>query len=245
MADFENQDTSLKMKTLTDLTGKKKYTYAILSFAVVVALTLILYLVPDYYFLEKMTKETVYGVLELYQFPIEDGGYYFELDDDKTLFVILTNVLVSLDGHGGDTPVIRSIDPGAYRQFAVVRACTGMQAGALLMALIIVTPADTKKKIKATTYTLIALFFGNMLRIAMVIGMTITIQATYGADHSAAWFWAHDVLGKPIGFFGTIFFALIIERQGVPILNTVSLWIDSFLDLLKNISDKIKQLIKK
>ena len=90
------------------------------------------------------------------------------------------------------------------------------------MALIIVTPADTKKKIKATTYTLIALFFGNMLRIAIVIGMTITIQATYGADYSAAWFWAHDVLGKPIGFFGTIFFALIIENQGVPILNTVS-----------------------
>jgi exosortase/archaeosortase family protein len=119
-----------------------------------------------------------------------------------------------------------------------------MQAGALLMALIIVTPADTKKKIKATSFTLIALFIGNLLRIAMVIGMTITIQSAYGGDHASAWFWAHDVLGKPIGFFGTIFFAMIIERQGVPILNTVSLWIDSFLDLLKNISDKIKQLVK-
>ncbi|TFG09596.1 hypothetical protein EU534_01980, partial [Candidatus Heimdallarchaeota archaeon] len=181
-------------------------------------------------------------VLELYQFPIENGTPYPEWDDDKTLFVIITNIFVSLDGHGGITPVIRSTT--AYRQFAVVRACTGMQAGALLMALIVVTPADTKKKIKATSYTLIALFIGNLLRIAIVIGMTITIQVAYGANYDAAWFWGHDVLGKPIGFFGTIFFAIIIERQGVPILNTVSLWIDSFLDLLGNIFGKFKKIIK-
>ncbi|MHA1198186.1 MAG: heimdallarchaeosortase [Candidatus Heimdallarchaeaceae archaeon] len=244
MAKSKNQEKSLKMRTLTDLTGKAKYTYALLSLAFVVILTLVLYLVPDYYFLEKITMETVYQALELYQFPIEDGGYYNELDDSKSLFVIITNILVSLDGHSGDTPVIRSINPSAYRQFAVVRACTGMQAGALLIALIIVTPADSKKKIKATVYSLIALIIGNFLRIALVIGMTVHLQANYGASHSAAWFWAHDVLGKPIGFFGTIFFAIIIERQGVPILNTVSLWIDSFLDLLKNITDRIKKLAK-
>ncbi len=244
MAESKDQEKSLKMKTLTDLSGKEKYSYALLSFVFVVVLTLILYLVPDYYFLEKITKETVTQVLGVYQFPVEDGGFYYELDTDKSLFVIIYNVFVSLDGHGGDTPVIRSINPSAYRQFAVVRACTGMQAGALLMALIIVTPATSKKKIKATIYSLIALIVGNFLRIALVIGMTIQIQANYGASHTAAWFWAHDVLGKPIGFFGTIFFAMIIEKQGVPILNTVSLWIDSFLDLLKNITDKIKQLVK-
>lgn len=242
MTESKDQEQSLNMRTLTDLTGKRKYTYALLSLAFVVILTLVLYLVPDYYFLEKMTKETVQKILGLYRFPVEDGGYYFELDDDKTLFVILTNIFVSLDGHGGDTPVIRSTNPLAYRQFAVVRACTGMQAGALLLALIIVTPADTKKKIKASIYSLIALFIGNLLRIALVIGMTIQLQSAFGASHADAWFWAHDVLGKPIGFFGTIFFAMVIERQGVPILNTVSLWIDSFLDLLKKISDKIKQL---
>ncbi len=244
MADLKEQEKSLKMKTLTELTGKAKYSYAMLSFVFVVTLTLILYLVPDYYFLEKMTKETVYQILEIYQFPIEDGGYYLEFDTDKTFFVIFTRVFSSLDGHGGETPVIRSTDLAAYRQFAVVRACTGMQAGALLLALIIVTPADSKKKIKATIYSLIALIIGNFLRIALVIGMTITIQASYGADSAAAWFWAHDVLGKPIGFFGTIFFAIIIERQGVPILNTVSLWIDSFIDLLKMITDKIKKLAR-
>ncbi|MCE7742931.1 MAG: exosortase/archaeosortase family protein [Candidatus Heimdallarchaeota archaeon] len=244
MAESKDQEKSLKMKTMTDLTGKEKHIYALLSFAFVIVLTLVLYLVPDYYFLEKITMETVYQVLEMYQFPIEDGGYYNELDSDKSLFVVLYNIFVSLDGHSGDTPVIRSINPSAYRQFAVVRACTGMQAGALLIALIIVTPADSKKKIKATVYSLIALIIGNFLRIALVIAMTVHIQASYGASHTGAWFWAHDVLGKPIGFFGTIFFAIIIERQGVPILNTVSLWIDSFLDLLKNIADKVKKLAK-
>ena len=244
MANSKKQEKSLKMRTLTELTGKEKYSYAVISFIFVVALTLVLYLVPDYYFLEKITKETVQQVLQLYQFPVEDGGFYFEHDIDKTLIVILTRIITSIDRHGGNTPVIRSTDLAAYRQFAIVRACTGMQAGALLLALIIVTPADTKKKIKATIYSLIALIIGNFLRIALVIGMTITLQAHYGASSTAAWFWAHDVLGKPIGFFGTIFFAIIIERQGVPILNTVSLWIDSFIDLLKNITEKIGKLIK-
>lgn len=244
MVESQKKEKSLKMRTLTDLTGKEKYTYALLSFAFVVVLTLVLYLVPDYYFLEKITKETVQKLLEIYRFPVEDGAYYFELENDKSFFVILTNIFVSLDAHGGDTPVIRSTDLAAYRQFAVVRACTGMQAGALLMALIIVTPASTKKKLKATIYTLIALIIGNFLRIAMVIGMTIVVQGTYGASHTAAWFWSHDVLGKPIGFFGTIFFAMIIERQGVPILNTVSLWIDSFLDLLNKIVLSLKKLKK-
>jgi len=242
MADSNDIQKSLNMKTLTDLTGKRKHVYSLLSFAIVVALTLILYLVPDYYFLEEMTKETVYKVLELYQFSVGDGIPYHEWDYDKTIFVIITNIFVSLDGHGGMTPVISSST--AVRQFAVVRACTGMQAGALLMALIVVTPANIEKKIKATSYTLIALFIGNLLRIAIVIGMTITIQVAYGADYSSAWFWGHDVLGKPIGFFGTIFFAMIIERQGVPILNTVSLWIDSFLDLLSNVFKKVKKVKK-
>ena len=107
------------------------------------------------------------------------------------------------------------------------------------MALIIVTPADFWKKVKATFFALVALVFGNFLRIALVIGMTITFDVNYGVGHDPAWMWAHDVLGKPIGFFGTIFFALIIEMQGVPILNTVSLWIDSLLDLFNLVMKKI------
>lgn len=238
----ENEQKSLlQLRNLTELKGKNKHSYALLSLLIVVALTVILYLVPDYYFLEKITKEGVYGILQLYQYNIDHGPLFPEIEYTNSLFIIISNLLSSLDGHNAFTPVIHSIT--ASRQFAVVRACTGMQAGALLMALIIVTPADVKSKLKASFYSLLALIIGNLLRIALVIAMTITLDTTFGASYDAAWFWAHDVLGKPIGFFGTIFFAIIIERQGVPILNTVSLWIDSFLDLMKYISGKVSKLL--
>ena len=237
MNSASEQKSFLQLRNLTELEGRKKHIYSLLSFLIVVALTLALYLVPDYYFLEKMTNETVFGMLELYQFEIEVAPLYNEIEYGNSLFIVISNLLSSLDGHGGNTPVIKSIT--ASRQFAIVRACTGMQAGALLMALIIVTPAPAGKKIKASIYSLLALIIGNFLRIALVIAMTITIDVTYGATYDAAWFWAHDVLGKPIGFFGTILFAIIIERQGVPILNTVSLWLDSFIDFLKFLADKV------
>ena len=237
MNNASEQKSLLQLRNLTELKGRKKHIYSLLSFLVVVILTLTLYLVPDYYFLEKATYETVFGMLKLYQFDIVEAPLYNEIEYGNSLFIVISNLLSSLDGHGGNTPVIKSIT--ASRQFAIVRACTGMQAGALLMALIIVTPAPAGEKIKASIYSLLALIIGNFLRIALVIAMTITIDYSYGASYDAAWFWAHDVLGKPIGFFGTILFAIIIEKQGVPILNTVSLWLDSFIDFLKFLSDKV------
>jgi exosortase/archaeosortase family protein len=232
----EEKNSSLELRNLVNPKGKQKTLYVLLSFTTVVVLTVVLYLVPDYYFLEKLTNDVVFEVLKIYKYDIVLDGLYSEAETGNSIFIIITNFLTGLDGHNSLTPVIKSLD--AQRRFAVVRACTGMQAGALLMALIIVTPADFKKKFKATIYSLIALIIGNFLRIAIVIGMTITLEITYGTTSSAAWMWAHDVLGKPIGFFGTIFFALIIEKQGVPILNTVSLWIDSLLDLFNLVLKK-------
>ena len=225
-------ESSLKLKSLVKPTGRNKYIYALISFIFVVILTIVLYLVPDYYFLEKLTNDTVFEFLKFYQYDVILDGYYSERELGTSAIVVITNFLTGLDGHNALTPVIRSVAVG--RRFAVVRACTGMQAGALLMGLIIVTPADFWKKVKATFYSTIALILGNFLRIALVIGMTITLEASYGTTASAAWIWAHDVLGKPIGFFGTIFFAIIIEKQGVPILNTVSIWIDSLFDLFNS-----------
>ena len=230
-------DDSILMRTLLNPKGKSKYIYSLISFAVVVILTVLLYLVPDYYFLEKITNNTVFEVLKVYQFDVVFDGFYSEKDIEGTFIVTIVNILTGLDGHNALTPVIKSVT--ASRRFAVVRACTGMQAGALLMALIIVTPADFWKKVKATTYALIALIIGNFLRIALVIGMTVTLQVVYGTGHDPAWMWAHDVIGKPIGFFGTIFFAIIIEKQGVPILNTVSIWIDSLFDFFSFIAVKL------
>jgi len=220
--------STLQMRALLNPTGKNKWIYATISFIVVVILTILLYFVPDYFFLEKLTNDTVFQILELYQYEIISGGYYPESDPSSPFVALLIRILTGLGTHNDLTPKIISVTAG--RGFIVVRACTGMQAGALLMALIVVTPADFWKKVKATFLAIIALIIGNFLRIALVIGMTVTLQVTYGALPGSAWYWAHDVLGKPVGFFGTIFFALIIEKQGVPILNTVSLWIDSLID---------------
>lgn len=227
------KQSALQMRALLNPTGKNKWIYSIISFVVVVILTILLYFVPDYFFLEQLTSDTVFQILELYQYDISIGIPHNESDPSNSFIAIFIRILTGLGTHNDLTPVINS--ETAARRFAVVRACTGMQAGALLMGLIIVTPADFWKKVKATFFAIVALIIGNFLRIALVIGMTVTLQITYGAsggsEIGSAWYWAHDVLGKPVGFFGTIFFALIIEKQGVPILNTVSLWIDSLIDL--------------
>ncbi len=241
MGKTTENESSLALKALSNPKGKNKYIFAALSFVFVVLLTIVLYLVPDYYFLEKLTNDTVFQFLQFYQYDVILDGYFSEKDVGDSFIVIITNILTGLDKHNALTPVIKSIE--ANRRFAVVRACTGMQAGALLMALIIVTPADFWKKVKATFYSTIALIIGNFLRIALVIGMTITLEVSYGTSAGAAWLWAHDVLGKPIGFFGTILFAIIIEKQGVPILNTVSIWIDSLFDLFSFLKNAIISLV--
>ncbi|MHA1345370.1 MAG: heimdallarchaeosortase [Candidatus Heimdallarchaeaceae archaeon] len=230
------KQSALQLRALRNPTGKNKWIYAIISFIVVVILTILLYFIPDYFFLEKLTNDTVFQILELYKYNITFDGFWSESDSSSSFVALFVSFLTGLGTHDDLTPVIRSVT--AQRRFAVVRACTGMQAGALLMGLIVVTPADFWKKVKATFFTIVALIIGNFLRIALVIGMTVTLQITYGASNEAAWYWAHDVLGKPVGFFGTIFFALIIEKQGVPILNTVSLWIDSLIDLFAFVYQK-------
>ena len=226
----EAKKTSIMMRALKNPKGKNKHLYSLISFLFVVIFTVLIYLVPDFYFLEKITHDTVFGILTVYQYDIVNGSPWNEIETGTVLLTIANFLSGIFDGHGGWTPVIESIT--AERRFAIVRACTGMQAGALLMSLIMVTPADFWNKVKATFFTLIALIIGNFFRIALVIGMTVTFEVALGASGTAAWMWAHDVLGKPIGFFGTIFFALIIEKQGVPILNTVSLWIDSVIDII-------------
>ena len=45
-------------------------------------------------------------------------------------------------------------------------------------------------------------------------------------DPETAFYWAHDVSSKVIGFFGTILFALIIEKMGVPIIDQFADWLD-------------------
>jgi len=105
--------------------------------------------------------------------------------------------------------------------YYIVKACTGMQAGSILIALIIVTPAgsnSSRKKLLAGSVLLLSLYVGNVLRIAFHM-----LLVAKGVPFSIA----HDMLSKPIGFVGTILFALAIERQGVPILDQFSIFLET------------------
>ncbi len=41
--------------------------------------------------------------------------------------------------------------------------------------------------------------------------------------------YAHDWLGRPLGFFGTIGFTVLIEIRDVKILDTITVWIDTLM----------------
>ncbi|MHA1686783.1 MAG: heimdallarchaeosortase [Candidatus Heimdallarchaeaceae archaeon] len=238
-----NLTDKLEMRDIFDLNLRNKHLFSLISFLFVVLLTIALYLIPDYYFLERITSDVVFRILKIYQYDVRFDGYYIDTEEGTGFFAVIINFLTGLDAHNAQTPAIKS--PSLDRRFAIVRACTGMQAGALLMALIMVTPARLRNKIKGTFWVLIALIVGNFLRIALDIGMSLTLMENYGLNGDTSWTWSHEVIGKPIGFFGTIFFALIIERQGVPILNTISLWIDSFLDLINRITTFINNKLRR
>ncbi|KKL23314.1 hypothetical protein LCGC14_2426590, partial [marine sediment metagenome] len=70
------------------------------------------------------------------------------------------------------------------------------------------------------------LYIGNILRIAAQIGMTLVLINYFDLEYETAWSYAHDWTGKPIGFFGTIAFTVLIEVRNVRILDTITVWVD-------------------
>ncbi|MFW9916396.1 MAG: heimdallarchaeosortase [Candidatus Thorarchaeota archaeon] len=105
--------------------------------------------------------------------------------------------------------------------YAIVRACTGMQAGAIIIALILVTKAPWRKKAIALPVFATMLFIGNTLRVIFHLWL---VHQQWGTI-SEFWF-AHDLLAKPIGFVGTLIFAYTIEKVGVPIIDQFADFID-------------------
>ncbi len=106
--------------------------------------------------------------------------------------------------------------------YAIVRACTGMQAGAIIIALILVTKAPWQRRAIALTVFAIMLYIGNTLRVMFHLWL---VYQQWG-DISKFSF-AHDFLAKPIGFVGTLIFAYVIEKLGVPIIDQFA----DFMDL--------------
>jgi exosortase/archaeosortase family protein len=116
--------------------------------------------------------------------------------------------------------------PHTNGDYWIVKACTGMQAGGLLIAIIMITEASWKNKFRASIAFFIALFIGNTLRITFHLWCVSFLVSQFQMDPETAFYWAHDVSSKIIGFFGTILFALIIEKMNVPIIDQFADWLD-------------------
>ncbi|MFQ6123011.1 MAG: heimdallarchaeosortase [Candidatus Heimdallarchaeota archaeon] len=160
---------------------------------IAISLVAVIYLIPSYSFMFKPIRNHVTFVLEL--------------------------LGVSVEKLHGNASLYGFVVVGEY--YYIVKACTGMQAGAILIALIIVTPAGSKsfrKKLLAGSVLFVILYIGNVLRIAFHM-----LLVSKGIPFSIA----HDMLSKPIGFVGTILFALTIERMGVPILDQFSIFLET------------------
>ena len=72
----------------------------------------------------------------------------------------------------------------------------------------------------------LTLFIGNALRITFHLWCVSFLVTQLNMDRENAFYWAHDVSSKVIGFFGTILFALVIEKMGVPIIDQFADWLD-------------------
>ena len=223
---------------LLKLEGKERRNFAIKTVLFTVAFTTLLYILPNYYFLEEITTQSSYFVLDMFGFHPR----LFIFEDNLTRLGPLDQIFYSLyDSQRATYPAI-SIETGYSRSnYLIVRACTGMQAGALLLGLIWSTPATTHNRIRASYTIMIALLIGNVLRIAAMIAMTTLFIEDFGLPYSDAWHYAHDVLGRPLGFFGTIGFTALIEVRGVKILDTITVWIDTVMGTKKKKKDDTKE----
>lgn len=175
----------------------------------------LLYTVPTWVLYEQLTSEIIKVLLDF-------------LDIAYSIAPVIT-----ADLRGGPFPFIEATDetPGLYLHatngfYYIVKACTGMQAGAMILGLILVSEAKWNKKLLSGIVFFFVLFFTNALRITFHYWLVIVLHVDFGLDSQTAFYWAHDVLSKVIGFFGTIFFAIIIEKMDVPIIDTFADWLD-------------------
>ena len=206
-----------------------------LSLLGVTLLSIAIYVGYDFVLVERLTRDLVVIILNAIGIPAIKSAKIFPVSDSYSMFTeatILTPA-VELPTSSGGSPTT---------PYWIVKACTGFQAGAILISLIIFTTYPRKNMEKITgngmraklkqnnpniymfshkalvviAFALI-LFFTNAARIAFHLGL---VQIGFPFE------FAHDDLSKPIGFIGTIFFALAIEKMGIPIIDTFADWLD-------------------
>ncbi|MFX1511877.1 MAG: heimdallarchaeosortase [Promethearchaeota archaeon] len=168
---------------------------------------MVIYFIPSYWLYEHLTRDYVLEIIKFLGVNATKSPYVPDYTNEAPGIRILFN----------DT---------TFGDYWIVRACTGMQAGAILVALILVTDAPLRNKLFAVPFFLWMLFTANVLRIAFHM-----LLVSWGIS----FFWAHDVLSKPIGFVGTLIFAMAIEKSGVPIIDTFADWMDWALQKIERL----------
>lgn len=214
---------------LLKLKGKERRNFVIQSSLITLGAIVILYLIPPYYGLEVLTTKISYFFLHLFGF---NPRYFLYEDNMAKIFVIERYFYFLFDSERATYPAISIFNSGGVpNHYLIIRACTGLQAGVLLLGLIWGTPAKVDERIRASYVVLIALFVGNTLRIASMIAITTILNNDFGMPYESSWHYAHDIMGRPLGFFGTIGFTILIEGRNVRILDTISVWMDFIMDL--------------
>ncbi len=221
---------------LLKLTGSERDKFAIQSFAFTLLTIVVLYVIPNLYWLEVLTTNTSLFFLETFNFRPR----YFVYEDSLDALPAFDLLMYTAGDSIRATYPSISIETGAVpNHYLIVKACTGMQAGALLLGLIWSTPSKTGDQIRASYLILIALFLGNTLRIASMIAITTILTVDFNLPYDPSWDYAHNIMGRPLGFFGTIGFVAIIEKSGVKLLDTITVWIDSLMYNINRVFDKI------
>ena len=222
------------------------------SFLFTVALSLFIYIVIDFHFLEVWTRNVSLALLQLSGLPATVASIPFPFNSSPTW------------GQFGEaapnTPGI-SIAGVPYTAFWIVKACTGMQAGAILVSLIYITPIPLKGKLLNPELFYDELSFKERFRINhpyvysfihKTFVAILFLAVLFVANAVRIWFhlwlvgawgfsfqFAHDDLSKPIGFVGTLLFAWIIEKSGIPIIDTFADWMDASWLGIKYVYEKV------
>ncbi len=218
-------------------TSRDRLNFVLKTLPAFIILMFFLYFVLDWIgafeFLEVLVRDnsvwlldSIFG-MDTTEFSV---GFFQRIDPDP-----LTNSNVYFG-----TPYFPGLRMGTYpRTLLIIRACTGMEAGALLMALIFITPAKWQNKTVAHVTNLLMMHIGNTFRVAFHFWFTEYLYKLWG-DADKAFFYAHDLLSKVFGFVGIVIFTLVIERTGVRIVSTFGAWIDAMVDGLKRITWRIQ-----
>ena len=228
--------TKEKPHPLLDLKGSQRDKFALQSFLFTVLVILVMYVLPNLHWLEVLTTNTSLFFLQVFNFRPRFFTYEDNLGNLADFDLLMYNVGDSIRS---TYPAI-SIETGNVpNHYLIVKACTGLQAGALLVGLIWSTPSRPGDQIRASYLVLIALFIGNTLRIASMIAITTILTVDFNLIYEPSWNYAHNIMGRPLGFVGTIGFVAIIEKTGVKMLDTITVWIDTLIYYFDKVYAKI------